>query len=140
MSQAKHALYEAKLSEGKSSADKPLQKSYQGSIWERIKARFEPENLIVSGREVKGIVVSPAIAGIILAFMLGLTATIYWRVTDQIQGQRDLIIELKTSLKEKADRDAEYRAETKSTLAIYKVYIDNLREKQIESDAKRSKN
>ena len=69
--------------------------------------------------------------------MLGLTATIYWRVTDQIQGQRDLIIELRTSLKEKADRDAEYRTETKSTLAVMKVYIDNLREKQIESDAKR---
>lgn len=107
---------------------------------ERIVGAFQWENLIVSGREVKGFVVSPAIAGIILAFMLGLAATIYWRVTDQIQGQRDLIIELKTSLKEKAERDVEYRAEVKSTLAVYKVYIDNLREKQIESDAKRGKN
>lgn len=96
---------------------------------------------MVSGREVKGIVISPGMAAVVLAFMLGLCATIYWRLSDQITQQRDLIVELKTSLKDKMENDAEYRKETKDTLAVQKVYIDNLRERIIASEAKKgSKN
>ncbi len=111
-----------------------MPKKAQGSFWERIAPKWE--KLIVEGREVKGIVVSPAIAGIILAFALGLCATIYWRLSDQISGQRDLIIELRTSLKDKMDNDAEYRKKTQDKVAVLKVYVDNLREKQISLENK----
>lgn len=94
----------------------------------------------MAGREVKGIVVSPAMATAVLVFMLGLSATIYWRLSDQIRDQRDLIIELRTSLRDKAETDAEYRKEVKDSLALHKVYIDNLREKQIASDARKGNN
>ncbi len=138
MSQVKHA-YETQqeVSNGNLVANFPLQKDLptRSTLANWFLPRWE--TLIVAGREVKGFVVTPAIAGVILAFMLGLAATIYWRVSDQIQGQRDLIIELRTSLKEKAEHEAENRAEVKDTLALHKVYIDNLREKQIESDSKR---
>ncbi len=85
----------------------------------------------MEGRAVKGIVVSPAIAGIVLVFILGLCSTIYWRLSDQMSSQHDLIIELRTSLKDKMDNDAEYRKKTQDEIAVLKVYVDNLREKQI---------
>ncbi len=138
MSQVRHALYDAHRAKTEEiraeiASQQPLPARSTLAKW------FIPqwEHLIVSGREVKGIVVSPAIATVVLAFVLGLCATIYWRLSDQITAQRDLIIELRTSLKEKAEHDVEYRAQVKDTLALHKVYIDNVREKQIESDSKR---
>ncbi len=104
-------------------------KSYQGSFWERVIPKWE--KLIVEGREVKGFVISPAIAGIVLVFILGLCSTIYWRLSDQMSSQHDLIIELRTSLKDKMDNDAEYRKKSGDEIALLKVYVDNLREKQI---------
>jgi hypothetical protein len=115
-----------------------LPKFNQGSFWERIIPRWE--NLIVSGREVKGIVVSPGMAAVVLSFILGLSATIYWRLSDQMAVQHDLIIELRTSLKDKEESTAEYRKKTNDEIALLKVYIDNLREKQIASDARKGKN
>ncbi len=85
----------------------------------------------MEGREVKGFVISPAIAGIVLVFILGLCSTIYWRLSDQMANQHDLIIELRTSLKDKMDNDAEYRKKSQDEIALLKVYVDNLREKQI---------
>ncbi len=106
-----------------------LPKIAQETFWERVIPKWE--KLIVEGREVKGFVISPAIAGIVLVFILGLCSTIYWRLSDQMSSQHDLIIELRTSLKDKMDNDAEYRKKSQDEIAVLKVYVDNLREKQI---------
>lgn len=103
-----------------------MQLPYQEPWWERLKTRLHWKDLIVNGKEVKGFIISPAMASVVLAFTLGLGATIYWRLSDQIQGQRDLIIELRTSLKDKTDSETEYRREVKESLATQKVYFDSL--------------
>jgi uncharacterized protein HemX len=101
-----------------------LPKNAQGSFWDFLIPRWE--KLIVEGREVKGFVVSPAMAAVVLAFALGLAATIYWRLSDQMSSQHDLIIELRTSLRDHTDAETEYRRETKETIATQKVYFDSL--------------
>lgn len=98
----------------------------QVSLPQRIKSLFTWEDLVVAGRAVKGFVVSPGIAAVVLAFILGLGGTIYWRLSDQIQNQRDLIVEMRTTLREKSEQEKEYRLEVKQTLATQKVYFDSL--------------
>jgi len=107
----------------------------QEPLWRRIIPHRE--DLLVAGREVKGgIVIHPIIATAIL----GVVVTIGLGIRSEMNWQHDQLVKMTTQKEESDKHDAEYRAETKSTLAVYKVYIDNLREKQIQSDAKRSKN
>mgnify|MGYP001574111478 CR=1 FL=1 len=95
------------------------------------------EELMVNGREIKGgIVLIPIIATAIL----GVIVTLGLSFRAEQNWQHDQLVKMTTQKEESEKHDAEYRAEVKSTLAVYKVYIDNLREKQIASDAKKGRN
>lgn len=98
-------------------------KSDTVTLWERIKRSFPTtEELDVAGRQVSGFVVPHWAAGVLLATILGCVGFLY----NQISGQRDILIEMKTELRLAKEHDLEYRSEFKNQLNVQKVYIDNL--------------
>lgn len=76
------------------------------------KRLLEPENLIVAGREVKGIVVTPAMGLTLILALGGLLGAGYKSLASDISEQRkearesrDLMIEVKTRLEMKDNYD-----------------------------------
>jgi hypothetical protein len=89
----------------------------------RLKSYFAWEKLMVAGREVKGFVVSPTIAAVILGAMLTAIGTVYWRMSDRIadqnrelRSQSELLIRLDQRLIDKNDRDKEKKEELEKRL------------------------
>jgi hypothetical protein len=83
-----------------------------GSWWERFKGAFKWENLTVAGRDVKGIVVTPAMGLTIVLALGGLLGAGYRSLQGDIAEQRrearesrDLMIEVRTQLKMKDSYD-----------------------------------
>ena len=83
---------------------------------------FPQEHLIVGGREVKGFVIPHWAAGVILAALLSGMGFMYSR----IQDQRDLLIEMRTTLNMTKEASAEERRNLKNTLDLQQVYINDL--------------
>ena len=93
------------------------------TLWERLNRSFPtPEELTVAGRQVTGFIVPHWAAGVLLAAILGCMGFMYSRLSDQ----RDMLIRLDTQLQERDKHEMEYRSEFKTTLAVQKVYIDNM--------------
>lgn len=103
----------------------------QAAPWWSLDRWINWENLTVAGREVKGFVVKPfvaglitTVAGVLLAASITITFAVYSGMSNRIQQQneahsralqeqRDLLIRLDQRLIDKSDRDQEYRRETK---------------------------
>ena len=68
------------------------------TLWERIRRSIPtPEDLLVAGRAVRGIVVTPTM-GLTIVLALGtVIGTMYWRTSDRIDRQN-------TALQERIDR------------------------------------
>lgn len=83
------------------------------TFWERIKRSFPTlEDLLVAGREVKGLVVTPTMGLTIVLAIATMMGGLYWRTSDQIaakdsayQEQRDMLVEIRTELRLKKESD-----------------------------------
>lgn len=80
----------------------------------------------MAGREVKGFVVTPAMA----LFLAGLVAAVIGYQYRTLMAEHDTLIRLETKFDERSARDAEYRHATKNILDLQQVYINNM-DKQI---------
>jgi len=91
----------------------PLQKS----LWSKVRSLFKWEDLIVAGREVKGIVLTPTMTlTLVLAIASG-CGVVYWRMSDRMDAYQksndsnhDLLIRLDQRLldqKEQQKKDDE---------------------------------
>jgi len=102
--------------------------SHTDGLWQRFKNSILPptEVLNVNGRTVSGFVVPHWAAGVILAAIIGGGAALYRTVTTEQQSQRDMLIEMKTELKLSKEHDAEYRGDTKRTMELQQVYINDI--------------
>lgn len=77
----------------------------------------------MAGREVKGFVVSPTIAAVLLGAMISAVGVVYWRMSDrvaeqnrQLQSQNELLIRLDQRLLDKNERDKEKKEELEKRL------------------------
>lgn len=83
------------------------------SLWEQLKRSLPtPEELIVAGRAVKGIVITPTMGLTIVLAIATMMGGLYWRMSDQIadkdsayQQQRDMLVEIRTELRLKKESD-----------------------------------
>lgn len=103
--------------------------SYQGSLWGRFKSRFRWENLIVSGKEVKGFVVSPGIAVVLLGALLSVVGWAYTSNTKDSRETHDAVIRMETMLNERTqrfkDEQAEFKAKLEDERTLAKLQRDN---------------
>lgn len=99
----------------------------QLSIWQRY---FKWENLTVGGREVKGFVVSPTIAAILLSAFLGMAG---WAYKSSTADQRETLIaitEMKTMLNERTNAFRDQQASMRSEFDSERRVAELQREKQ----------
>lgn len=113
-------------------APKPVARN-QPTVRERLASYFQWEALTVAGREVKGFIVSPTIAAILLTAFLGMAGWAYKSSTADSRETLIAITEMKTMLNERThnfEREQD-KMETK---------LDNevkLAQMQREADAKK---
>lgn len=97
--------------------------------WQRY---FQWENLTVGNREVKGFVVSPAIAAILLTAFLGAVGWAYKSNTEDSRNTRDAIIRMETVLNERTTAFKEQQAKAEKALEDERTIAQLQREKQAE--------
>lgn len=118
---------------------------------------FKWENLTVAGREIKGFVVSPFLAGLIttaigvlLAAVITIGVTVYWRISDRVdkqseatsremREQHDLMIRLDQKLTDKNERDNEYKSKQIDDSKLQAMQIQDLKDKLLVINAKRGR-
>jgi len=113
------------------------------SVWKRFKERwFKWEyNLTVAGRTIeKGWVVPQPLGIALILVMISGTSVLYWRiidsqasqdreVTEKLQAQRDLLIEVKTTLAIKAEADREKQRKNEEDDQLQDMQIQDLKDK-----------
>lgn len=95
--------------------------------WQRF---FKWENLTVAGREVKGFIISPTIAAILLTAFLGMAG---WAYKTSTADQRETLIaitEMKTMLNERTNTFKEQQATMRGELDTERRVAELQREKQ----------
>jgi hypothetical protein len=101
----------------------------QGGFWPRLKSKFRWEKLTVAGREVKGFVVTPTIATILLSAILGVMGWAYKSSTSDQRETRDAVIRMETMLNERThnfEREQDkMQQELKDERTLAKLQRDN---------------
>lgn len=91
---------------------------------------FKWENLTVAGREVKGFVISPTIAAILLTAFLGMAG---WAYKTSTADQRETLIaitEMKTMLNERTNTFRDQQSQMRNELDTERRVAELQREKQ----------
>lgn len=91
---------------------------------------FKWENLTVAGKEVKGFIVTPTIAAVLLAAFLG---AVGWAYKSSTTDQRETLIaitEMKTMLNERTNSFREQQAQMRNELDTERRVAELQREKQ----------